>query len=211
MSDLISDGNTKVSWVATIANINAPTAAELNGGSDWTTRITPDGLKTDPATADVDTSSLGSTFTTNQPGRRAYTVEVTFKRGTLGTSDDQPYTTLVYNAAGYLVVRRGVAYGTAYATGDKVEVYPVSAGEAQNIAPAANEVSKFMSPLKVTSDPATHATSPDCAGYPGVAGQGRGCGSFTVPVCLDGDAGCGAGGTAGGAGFSGRVGAVVDR
>jgi hypothetical protein len=156
MSDLISDGNTKVSWVGSIANINAPTATELNGGADWTLRITPDGLKTDPATADVDTSSLGSTFTTNQPGRRSYTCEVTFKRGST-TIEEQPYTTLVYNASGFLVVRRGTAFATAYASGDKVEVYPVTAGEAQNIAPAANEVNKFMSPLKVTSDPATRA------------------------------------------------------
>lgn len=156
MSDLISDGNTKVSWVSSVANINAPTTTELNGGSDWTLRITPDGLKTDPATADVDTSSLGSTFTTNQPGRRSYTVELTFKRGST-TIEDQPFTTLVYNASGYLVVRRGSAFTTAYASGDKVEVYPVTAGEAQNIAPAANEINKFMSPLKVTSDPATRA------------------------------------------------------
>lgn len=158
MSDLISDGNTKVSWCASIANINAPTATELNAGSDWTLRVTPDGLKTDPTTADVDTSSLGSTFTTNQPGRRAYDVAVTFKRGTLGSSDDQPYTTLTYNTPGYLVVRRGVAFATAYATGDKIEIYPVSVGEPQNIAPAANEVSKFMSPMKVTTDAATHST-----------------------------------------------------
>ena len=63
----------------------------------------------------------------------------------------------MYNASGYLVVRRGTAFTTAYATADKVEVYPVTAGEAQNIAPAANEVNKFMSPMKVTSDPATRA------------------------------------------------------
>jgi hypothetical protein len=157
VSDLISDGNTKVSFVTSIANLNAPTAAELNAGNDWTLRVTPDGLKADPTTADVDTSSLGSTFSTTQPGRRSYTVEVTFKRGTIGTSDDQPYSTLIYNATGYLVVRRGLAFGTAYVAAQICEVYPVTAGEPQNIAPAANEVSKFMSPLKVTSDPATRA------------------------------------------------------
>lgn len=156
MADLISDGNTKVAYVTSIANINAPTAAELTAGTDWTQRLTPDGLKTDPSTADVDTSSLASTFTTNQPGRRSYTVELTFKRGST-TTEDNPYTTLVYGATGYIVVRRGVAYATAFTTGDKVEVYPFAAGEPQNIAPAANEVSKFMSPMKVTSDPATHA------------------------------------------------------
>ena len=157
MSDLISDGNTKVAFATSIANISAPTAAELTAASDWTTRLTPDGLKTDPSTADVDTSSLASTFTTNQPGRRSYTVELTFKRGSTPT-EDNPFTTLTYGATGFIVVRRGVSYATAFATGDKVEVYPVAAGEPQNIAPAANEVSKFMSPLKVTSDPATRAT-----------------------------------------------------
>ncbi|RRQ81563.1 hypothetical protein [Streptomyces griseofuscus] len=157
MADLISDGNTKVAFATSISNINAPTAAELTAATDWTQRLTPDGLKTDPSTADVDTSSLASTFTTNQPGRRSYTVELTFKRGSTPT-DDNPYTTLTYGATGYLVVRRGVAYTTAFATGDRVEVYPVAAGEPQNVAPAANEVSKFTSSMKVTSDPATRAT-----------------------------------------------------
>ncbi|MGW1160361.1 phage tail tube protein [Streptomyces sp. NPDC002519] len=157
MSDLISDGNTKVAFATSIASITAPTAAELTAATDWTSRLTPDGLKTDPSTADVDTSSLASTFTTNQPGRRSYTVELTFKRGSTPT-EDNPYSTLVYGATGFIIVRRGVSYTTAFATGDKVEVYPVAAGEPQNIAPAANEVSKFMSPLKVTSDPATRAT-----------------------------------------------------
>jgi hypothetical protein len=60
MSDLISDGMTKVVWASSISNINAPTTTELNAGSDFTTRITPDGLKIDPSTADVDTSSLAS-------------------------------------------------------------------------------------------------------------------------------------------------------
>lgn len=156
MSDLISDGNTKVAWVSSVASTVAPTAAELNAGFDWTSRLTPDGLKTDPTTADVNTSSLASQFDTNQPGRRSYVCEVTFKRGSTAL-EDQPYTTLTYGTAGFLVVRRGVAYATAFATGDKCEVYPVTCGEPQNIAPVANEVLKVMVSLKVTSDPATRA------------------------------------------------------
>ena len=50
MSDLINDGMTKVVWVSSIANINAPTVAELNAGADYTPRITPDGLKKQGAT-----------------------------------------------------------------------------------------------------------------------------------------------------------------
>jgi hypothetical protein len=155
--DLISDGKTRATWVASIANINAPTAAECNGGMDLTVRLTPDGLKVDPTTADVDTSSLASTFDTAEVGRVKYDAELTVKRGTT-TPEDLPYTTLVYGVHGYLVVRRGLAYSTAYSTGQQVEVYPVVCGERHNKAPAANEVMKYMVPIKVTSAPATNAT-----------------------------------------------------
>lgn len=157
MSDLISDGQTRVAWCNTIANINAPTAAECTAGIDLTPRLTPDGLKLDPTTADVDTSSLASTFDSMEVGRFKVDAELTIKRGTT-PSEDQPYSTLVYGVHGYLVVRRGVAYATAFTAGQQVEVYPSVCGERANKAPAANEVLKFMAPLKVTSQPATNAT-----------------------------------------------------
>jgi hypothetical protein len=34
-ADMLLDGNVKVSWVPTIANIAAPTAAELTAGVAW--------------------------------------------------------------------------------------------------------------------------------------------------------------------------------
>jgi hypothetical protein len=157
MADLISDGKTRVAWLATVANINAPTAAELTAGADYTKRITPDGLKLDPSTADVDTSSLASTFDTKTVGRVGFDVELTFKRGDNPT-DDAPYTTLKYGVSGFLAVRRGVAYTTAWASGQKVELYPITCGEPQNNSPAANEVMKFVSPMRVTDTPATSAT-----------------------------------------------------
>ncbi|MFC8429917.1 hypothetical protein [Streptomyces sp. NPDC057253] len=157
MADLISDGKTRVAWLSTVANINAPTVAELTAGADYTKRITPDGLKIDPSTADVDTSSLASTFDTKTAGRVGFDTELTFKRGdTVG--DDAPFTTLKYGVSGFLVVRRGVAYTTAWTVGQKVEVYPITCGEPQNSSPAANEVLKFVSPMKVTDAPATAAT-----------------------------------------------------
>lgn len=157
MADLISDGKTRVAWLSTVANINAPTVAELTAGADYTKRITPDGLKLDPSTADVDTGSLASTFDTKTVGRVGFDVELTFKRGdTVG--DDAPYTTLKYGVSGFLVVRRGLAYNTAWASGQKVEVYPITCGEPQNSSPTANEVMKFVSPMKVTDAPATAAT-----------------------------------------------------
>ncbi|MGM9380344.1 hypothetical protein [Streptomyces antibioticus] len=157
MGDLISDGKTRVVWAASIANINAPTTAELNAAADYTFRITPDGLKVDPSTADVDTSSLGSTFDTKTAGRVGFDTELTFKRGDNPT-DDAPYSTLKYGVSGFLVVRRGITVATAWAAGQKVEVYPMICGEPQNTQPTANEVMKFVSPVKVTDPPATSAT-----------------------------------------------------
>lgn len=157
MADLISDGKTRVAWLATVANINAPAVAELTAGADYTARITPDGLKLDPSTADVDTSSLASTFDTKTAGRIGFDVELTFKRGD-NPADDAPYTTLKYGVSGFLAVRRGVPYSTAWTTGQKVEIYPITCGEPQNSSPAANEVMKFVSPMKVTDAPATSAT-----------------------------------------------------
>ncbi|MFD8949466.1 hypothetical protein ACFV0B_11485 [Streptomyces xanthophaeus] len=155
--DLISDGKTRVAWASSIANINAPTTTELNAAADYTLRITPDGLKVEPSTASVDTSSLASTFDTTTAGRISFDNEVTFKRGDT-VNDDAPYTTLKYGVSGYLVIRRGIAFGTAWTAGQKVEVYPITCGEPKNSPPAANEVMKFVSPMMVTSQPATAAT-----------------------------------------------------
>lgn len=156
MSDVINDGKTRVAWVATISNIAAPTVAELEAGSDFTTRVTPDGLNTPAETADVDSSSLASTFTTNRVGRRSYSPEVTFKRGDNAT-DDLPWTTLTYQTMGYLVIRRVLAYTEAWAAGQEVEVYPVECGERNTIPPAPNEVGKFTSPMKLREEPNTSA------------------------------------------------------
>lgn len=157
MSDLISDGKTRVAWASSIANINAPTVAELGVAADFTARITPDGLKIDPSTASVDTSSLASTYDTSTAGRVSLDNEVTFKRGDT-VQDDAPYATLKWGVTGYLVVRRGVAYTAAWTVGQKVEVYPTTCGEPKNSPPAANEVMKFASPMMVSTQPATAAT-----------------------------------------------------
>jgi hypothetical protein len=158
MADLVNDGQTTVWWVPSIANIHTPTTAEIAAGSDWTDRFTPDGLKTDNTTADVPTSSLASVQDTNEAGRIGYTIEMTLKRGTLGSAADAPYRTLTYKTYGNWVVRRGVAYGTAVAAGQQVEVFPVVCGERMPIAPAANEVMKFTSPAKLVSPADTNAT-----------------------------------------------------
>lgn len=154
MSDLFVDGNLKVSFVASIANINSPTTTELNAGSSLETLITPTGLQIKPTTAGVDTSNLASTFTTQGVGRRSFAITVEMKRQ---TPTDTAYNLLPYRTSGYLVVRRNLASTTAWASTQPVEVYPVTTGEPELTPPAINEVQKFTSSMMVTSDPATHA------------------------------------------------------
>lgn len=154
MSDLFVDGYIKCSFVPTIANIAAPTTTELNAGTSLESFITPTGLQIKPTTATVDTSNVASTFTTQAAGRRSFAITVEMKRQ---TPTDTAYNLLPYRTSGYLVVRRTLTAATAYASGQTVEVYPVTTGEPETAPPAANEVQKFTSSMMVTSDPNTRA------------------------------------------------------
>lgn len=154
MSVLLDDGNTKVTFAPSIATISAPTTTELNAGTSLEPYITPSGLQIKPNTATVDTSNLGSTFSTQGVGRRGYAVTVEMMRQ---TPVDIPLNLVPYKTSGYLVVRRTTTATTAWASGQSVEVYPVTTGEPELASPAPNEVAKFTSPMMVTSDPNTRA------------------------------------------------------
>lgn len=152
MPDISSDGKTRVSWVPTIANIAAPTTTELNAGMLLQSTLTADGLMgLNPETADVDTSSLASTFNTAVNGRTSFSnVGLRLKKQS-GT--DTVFTTLVRDTAGYLVVRRSVTESTAWTTAQGVEVYPALCGEVSRMNPEPNTVERYEVPLKVTSTP----------------------------------------------------------
>jgi len=158
MSDLVADGNVKVSWCTAIANIHAPTVSELTGGgaTSLETYVTPNGLNDKATTASVDTSSLASTFSTATAGRRSFDISIEFKRQT-PAANDIAYNLLPYKSSGYLVIRRTLPVATGYASTQTVEVYPVITGEPELSQPAANEVQKFTSNFFLTSDPDTRA------------------------------------------------------
>lgn len=150
MADLLTDGMTRVQWVTTLSSVTSPTATQLNAGTAISSFITPDGLDITPSTASVDLGALDSTFDASGPGRRKYDITLTIKRQT-GT-DTLFETTLTYQAAGFLVVRRNVTAATSFSAGQKVEVYPVTCGEPGPVKPAPNEVAKYTVPMFNTSD-----------------------------------------------------------
>lgn len=155
MPDIISDGMTRISWVASISNAGAPTVAELNAGVALESLITADGLDT-PTTSDrVDNSSLASTQNTELIGRRTDQPTLTFKQQGKTAA---PWTTFAGKPSGYLVRRTGVAASTAWTASQKVTVMPVQAGYRNELAAAKNEVEKFSVDFAVTGEVRDDAT-----------------------------------------------------
>jgi hypothetical protein len=137
MADYGFDGMIKTSFVSAIANVAAPTVAELNAGVTLESQLTADGLSISADTATVDTSKLNSTSVSEIIGRDSYTVGVTYVRGSHAAAT-AIQAALVRGAAGFLVVRRDIVSTTAWATAQKVEVYPVQCKRANPATPAAN-------------------------------------------------------------------------
>jgi hypothetical protein len=156
MADITADGKTRVYWVTTIANIQSPTTTELNAGIALQSTLTADGLNGfQPDTADVDTSSLDSTFNTVVNGRTSFSNTSLRLKKQSGT--DTIFTTLVRDTAGYVVIRRSVASTTAWTTAQGVEVYPALCAEVARMDPEPNTVERYEIGIKVTSSPALRA------------------------------------------------------
>jgi hypothetical protein len=156
MADITADGKTRVYWVTTIANINAPTVAELNAGIALNSTITADGLiGFKPDTADVDTSALDSTFNTVVNGRTSFSG--TMLRLKKQLSGDTIFTTLTRDTAGYVAIRRSLAATTAWASSQACEVYPALCGEVARVDVEPNSLERYEIPIKITASPALRA------------------------------------------------------
>lgn len=154
MSVVIIDGRVRVSWLTACANILLPTTTELNAGTGLEGFITPDGLDIAITTGSVDTSNLGSTFTTMRAGRKKPAITLTFLHD---SPTDTPFNLMVYRASGFLACRYGIDKATAWTTGDKVKVYPVEVAEPSETKPGVDATWGFSVDLFVTADPATRA------------------------------------------------------
>lgn len=154
MADLGFDGMIKVSWVEDIADISAPTVAELDAGVSLEGRLLPDGLTVSADTADVDNSKMNSTANSAIAGRRSFTLGVKYVRGdSADTEAAAVESALVYRANGNLVVRRDIVSTTGWAAAQKVEVYPAQCGEANPDAPGPDTLQAVEVPMKNTAEP----------------------------------------------------------
>lgn len=153
MADVFADGTVRVAYVPTISNISAPTTTELNAGTLLQSTLTADGLMGfEATTAEVDTTSLASTFSTKNIGRDEYSgTGLRLKKQTVGS--DTIRTLLARGTTGYIAIRRGIAETTAWASAQQLEVYPIICGRRKELQPESNSVLRYEVPTPVTSAP----------------------------------------------------------
>lgn len=149
MADYGFDGMIKAQFVPTIANVAAPTAAEVGAGTSLEGQLTAEGLSVSIETASVDTSKLNSTANSAIIGRDTYSVSVTYVRGD-HTAATAVQNALVRGATGFLVVRRDKVSTAAFAAGDKVEVYPVQCMRPNPATPAPDTLQTVEVGMSVT-------------------------------------------------------------
>lgn len=117
-------------WVPTIANVNAPTVAELNAGINITNAVYGFG---DGATqAKVERRKYGYAASVQSFGRVSFAPPAlewdTDPQGTAVGTDYDYETTLVEGATGFLVHRRDVEPDDDFAAAQKVDVRQASLG-----------------------------------------------------------------------------------
>lgn len=157
MADVLADGNTRVAFVPSISNQAAPTVAELNAGILLQSVITADGLVGyEASTAEVDTTSLASTFNTKTIGRDDFSGTMLRLKKQSGT--DTAFTTLARGVTGFIVIRRGVLETTAWTIAQTPEVYPIICGQRKMLPPEANSIQRYEVPTPITSAPTLVAT-----------------------------------------------------
>jgi hypothetical protein len=152
MAKMLADGNVKVAYVPTIADISAPTATELNAGTDLECLITADGLSISVDEAVVALPALCETFDAESPGRAKYAIDLTAYRHS-ATVDDVAWTLLLRGLSGFLAVRYGVDVNTAWTAAQNALVFPGTAGERKPNPTTANGGVTFGSRWYVTEQP----------------------------------------------------------
>lgn len=156
MTKMLADGNVKVTYVLSIANMAAPdVSSELTAGSsvDLECLITADGLNISVDEAVVALPALCETFDAENPGRAKYAVDLTCFRH-IETASDKAWTTLVRGLTGFLVIRYGIPVTTAYVASQKIDlILPVTFGQRKPLPTVANDGIKFSSHAYVSSAP----------------------------------------------------------
>lgn len=135
------EGTIKIVAVPAVADLDAPTVAELTAGTavDLSCYVTSDGFQPTSEQESRTDRRLCSTQVLAVPGSITYTVGdlvyIYDPQAAAADPENEAYEYLAPGASRYIVVRWGLAYDTAFASGQKVDVYPVTMGAQRKNAP----------------------------------------------------------------------------
>lgn len=151
------EARTRLYWVPSIANIAAPTVAELNAGTDLSCFITKDGV-TEPNSQNMTpAAALCERFDAERVGSFGGQLTLKMYRDDVD-ADDDAYNLIVYGTVGFVVIRWGPTHATAWAAAQKVRVFPAEMHEPVMNDSAANTMATFNATMAVTGQPNLKAT-----------------------------------------------------
>lgn len=129
---------------------NPLSVASITGGTskDITYSLTPSGWTPDISENSISDGRLAQQQILNRPGNFSESLEIEY---VYGDANDVAKTALAQGVAGYFVVREGVANATAWAAGQKVDVFTILAGKQRKNPPAENSLFTMKQGMYLTA------------------------------------------------------------
>ena len=148
-------GTTKIWFVPTISDPDAPTVAEVIAGTelqDELADITGFGFSNNP----IDTPDMGSAFVGKIPGEdTTENSDMTFYED---TTSNPILSALAKGSSGYVVIFPQGTAGAAPAAADTCDVWPATVASNTRIYSAGNEAAKDRVMFTLTAEPSIDAT-----------------------------------------------------
>jgi len=138
------EGNVNVVFSPAVADITSVTLAEITAGLDITCYVVGDGFTPGGEQALRQDRRLCSRQVFGVPGSITYTLEelvYVYDPQAYGSADpeNEAYETLAPDTDGFIIIRWGLPFETAFAADQIVDVYPVTMGAQIKNAPATGD------------------------------------------------------------------------
>lgn len=153
MSRVIANEEVWIGFAPAVADVSAPTVAELTAATD----LTPFLITMDASTSgnQLPTPAFDTLFETSISGTVSSTFTAEFYRD---DATDTAWDTLPRATDGFFVISRFGTNGAQPASTDVVEVWPVRVTSRSAVALANNDVQRFQITCAVTAEPDEDAT-----------------------------------------------------
>lgn len=146
MTQRVYDNTVQVFFVATIANMAAPTVAEISAGTELTELLTKNGWQPNTNTNDVAADNLGSIVDGKIPGTYGFDCKLEMFRD---DPTDAGWDLWVRGTTGFLVYVPYGSPGSAVTAGMQCSVFQGEMHQKSLANSAPNERQTFMAPFPV--------------------------------------------------------------